>query len=318
MYLLIKQSPEHRQWDVQHQNPQHHLDLLDETFLSTHRNTDTSPRRPQPSNVTRHMAELIAFCYRVLLLSPVQPVWPLRLELWPLPASLDGKLQDRKWTFQHITTQKLKRSEETWTFGNCLISFEGTRRRLTPTQLQTCTRMFPWGGTLLYRKLPVMNTTAQDGRWIRQSVAGRADVHTISLNTHMLISAVCTNTQQHTRLRVQTLKPLLSLIRTEISPWPLQLIQTQSVFTVSGQPCMRPIKYSGDGDSQPETTACQGACGRTLINRKLSLSPVWILQIYLQYANTMWQLLWQQYYLKLGGCFETSMKDLSLLCLHTH
>lgn len=107
MYLLVKQSPEHRQRDVQHQNPQHHLNLLDETFLLTHKHTDTSPRGLQPSNVTRHMEELkIAFGYRVLLLSPVQPVWPLRLILWSLQASFDGKLQDQKWTFQHIMTQK--------------------------------------------------------------------------------------------------------------------------------------------------------------------------------------------------------------------
>lgn len=39
MYLLIKQSPEHRQRDVEHQNPQHHLNLLDQTLLLTHKRT---------------------------------------------------------------------------------------------------------------------------------------------------------------------------------------------------------------------------------------------------------------------------------------
>lgn len=39
-HLLIEQSPEHRQWDVEHQNPQHHFNLLDQTFLLTHNHAD--------------------------------------------------------------------------------------------------------------------------------------------------------------------------------------------------------------------------------------------------------------------------------------
>lgn len=39
-HLLIKQSPEHWQWDVEHQNPQHHLNLLDQMLLLTHKYTD--------------------------------------------------------------------------------------------------------------------------------------------------------------------------------------------------------------------------------------------------------------------------------------
>lgn len=42
--------------------------------------------------------------------------------------------------------------------------------------------MFPWGGTLLYRKLPAVNTTTQEGRRIRRSVVVTADVQTISLS----------------------------------------------------------------------------------------------------------------------------------------
>lgn len=33
LYLLVKQSPEHWQGDVEHQNPQNHLDLLNQSLL---------------------------------------------------------------------------------------------------------------------------------------------------------------------------------------------------------------------------------------------------------------------------------------------
>ena len=41
-YLLIEQSPEHWQRDVEHQDPQHHLNLLDHTLLFTHKRTEGS------------------------------------------------------------------------------------------------------------------------------------------------------------------------------------------------------------------------------------------------------------------------------------
>lgn len=33
VYLLVKQSPEHWQGDIEHQNPQNHLDLLNQSLL---------------------------------------------------------------------------------------------------------------------------------------------------------------------------------------------------------------------------------------------------------------------------------------------
>lgn len=35
-YLLIKECPEHGQWNVEHQHPEHHFDLLNKTFLVAH------------------------------------------------------------------------------------------------------------------------------------------------------------------------------------------------------------------------------------------------------------------------------------------
>lgn len=92
-YLLIEQGPEHGQRDVEDQNAQHHLDLLDQAFLMGERQETrgagwASEFRPE----TRRLGCEFLLSYRVLVLGPVQPVVPLRLALWPLPASFDGEL----------------------------------------------------------------------------------------------------------------------------------------------------------------------------------------------------------------------------------
>lgn len=73
-YLLVEQGPEHWQRDVEEQHPQHHLDLLDQTFLLVQRERRLAATLNRRSFTPRDL-------YRVLLLGPVQPVLPLGVVL---------------------------------------------------------------------------------------------------------------------------------------------------------------------------------------------------------------------------------------------
>lgn len=74
-YLLVEEGPEHGQWDVEDQNPHHHLHLLDQLFLL---GEGRSVAKMLNSAKMRAGGASEACCgYRVLLLGPVQPVLPV-------------------------------------------------------------------------------------------------------------------------------------------------------------------------------------------------------------------------------------------------
>lgn len=87
-HLLVEESPEHGQRDVEEQNLEDHLDLRDQKFLGARKKrrwltAAWNPRPAQGSNT-----------YIILLLSPVHPVSSLRVLRRTVPkAVLDGKLQ---------------------------------------------------------------------------------------------------------------------------------------------------------------------------------------------------------------------------------
>lgn len=94
-YLLVKQSPEHGQRDVEEEHSEDHLHLRDQEFLV--------PRSRKKRVFLRSVANFVAECvdtlirpcctYIVLLLGPVHPVGPLGVAGRAVTeAVLDGEL----------------------------------------------------------------------------------------------------------------------------------------------------------------------------------------------------------------------------------
>lgn len=92
-YLLVKESPEHGQRDVEEQHPHHHLHLGNQEFLE-----------PNIKGLEfelhwlyclyLHLLVHVNSTYVVFLLSPVHPVGPLGVFRTTMPkAVLDSKLQ---------------------------------------------------------------------------------------------------------------------------------------------------------------------------------------------------------------------------------
>lgn len=87
-HLLIKESPEHGQRDVQEQNLEHHLDLCDQKFLGGQREEE------EVNGCLVLSSSRGGNTYIILLLGPVHPVSPLRvMRSTVAEAVLDGKLQ---------------------------------------------------------------------------------------------------------------------------------------------------------------------------------------------------------------------------------
>lgn len=92
-HLLVEESPEHGQRDVEEQNLEDHLDLSDQKFLGakTERRWLTAAWRARPARGRN--------TYIILVLSPVHPVGSLWVLRSTVPkAVLDGKLQTAERT----------------------------------------------------------------------------------------------------------------------------------------------------------------------------------------------------------------------------
>lgn len=124
-YLLIEESPEHGQRDVEEQNLEDHLDLRDQKFLGEKK------RRAEVNSCLACSSASGSNTYIILLLSPVHPVSSLRVVRSTVPeAVLDGKLQKAERTLIYCcfsTTTGMLHDRET----------------LTPMHLQTFTMMLP-------------------------------------------------------------------------------------------------------------------------------------------------------------------------------
>lgn len=92
-HLLVEESPEHGQRDVQEQNLEDHLDLRDQKFLGAEKERRWLTAAWQACPTQGHST------YIILLLSPVHPVSSLRVLRSTVPeAVLDGKLQTAERT----------------------------------------------------------------------------------------------------------------------------------------------------------------------------------------------------------------------------